>query len=53
MARPFGKIINNWRHLTSTTSFLTVLIVSRKSTKVDNLIVTEKVGFGGGGIIWM
>lgn len=53
MVRPFGKRVNDWRHLPSTTLFLTAYIVSRKSGNVDNLIVTQKGGFGGGGITWM
>jgi len=43
MARLCGKKIYNWMHLPSTDLFLRAYIVSRKSTNVDNLTVTEKV----------
>lgn len=53
MARPFGKRVVDWQRLPSTGSFITALIEVRKSHNVDNLIITNKGGFGGGGITWM
>ena len=53
MAKPFGKVINNWRHLPSTERFLTAYLDSRKSTVVDNLIVTKKGNPESGGGTWM
>ena len=55
MARPFGKYPAEWQRLPSIVSLVRTAKKADmgKSHIGDNLIFTEKGGFGCGGITWM